>query len=233
MPEVEVPGHVSGFVFRPTEWGFFFFFFVFSNLWSKNYNGMKERILTDFDILKPVFQAGDRIFHKQWAEFLLENTRKNIYTLTNISSAPKGMSCFSFSLVWEILFCAELLGDVLLRTPQWCPGSAEHSLNPQHIPGFKFCSWTSQGRANSGNSLWNPSSGGGEKLKFCQSKECYFGTCASHSRRNWSNLPVFCEKYINDKRLWKIILQFVAWPFLQWWEFFSSIFKEGSWPGFW
>lgn len=66
-----------------------------------------------------------------------------------------------------------------------------------------------------------------ESWSFCTSqKKCHFESCVSHSRRNWTDLPVFCEKYINDKGLWKVILQFVAWPFLQWWEFIPAFFRK-------
>lgn len=139
---------------------------------------------------------------------------------------------FSFGL-WDFILCWAFRGCLCLEPPVMSWLSWAQSLSPHHIlrgTRFKLCSWTSWGRANSGNRLWNPgvsvppSSGGGEKLKFCQSEECYFGSCASHSRRNWTHSPVFCEKYINDKGLWKIILQFVAWSFPQWWEFFPAFF---------
>lgn len=56
VPEVEVPGNV-----QDQQDGAFF---SLTNLWSKNYNRRKEGILTNFDILMSVFQAGDRIFLK-------------------------------------------------------------------------------------------------------------------------------------------------------------------------
>lgn len=87
------------------------------------------------------------------------------------------------------------------------------------------------------SSVWNPpeqtlwcwgfcAPSSAEELKFCQSEKSYFGSCASHSRRNWTHSPVFCEKYINDKGLWKVTLQFVAWPFPQWWEMFPVYFRK-------
>lgn len=144
-------------------------FFVFSNLWSKNYNRTKEGMWTNFGILLPVFQAGDRISHKQWDEFLLENICAQVFPL--LPRAPP-----AFLSVWFVRFYSVL--------------SAE---TPTSL-GARFDSRL----CNPGVSV-PPSSAGGHKFKFCQSEKRDFGSCASHNTRNLANLPIFCEKYINEK----------------------------------
>lgn len=80
---------------------------------------MKEGILTDLDIFMPVFQAGDRIFHKQWDEFLSENqgevsAHAQIFPLLP-RAAPAFLSGFG------VLFCATST-ELCLEPPRANPG---------------------------------------------------------------------------------------------------------------
>lgn len=138
-------------------------FFVLSNLWSKNYNRMKEGILTNVDILMPVFQAGDRIFHKQWDEFLLENPRKSICTNTDLSSAPRAPPAFLLVCFVRFYSVPPTLSSQrmpLLRAPQ-------SKLWEQAGESWCFCASQQWRRRETG---------------VCPVRKMLL--CASHSRRN-------------------------------------------------